>query len=782
MLCRRVLMNLIPQFASARNSGIVRTRAGSGWQESPTGRVMHLKTVTLIGLLCSGTSAFGQDSLALSSGSTTQGGTTALNLSLTSPAGSEPAGIQWTFAYSSSDIVSITAAAGPAATAAGKSVVCAGIPGSYTCLLTGVNASVVSDGVAATVSVTLSPTVTGSTPISVTNTIGASLAGSAIALAGAGATITVTGGIPPGLAVTSVQCNPLGLSSRVGSSCTVTLNQPAPSNITAVLSCNNSAVLNVPSSVVVAAGTSSTTFSVTAATVTTGQIVLVTATLGTSSQTGSVAVLPPLAFFSLACSASLIFGGNGTCIVTMNRNVYQNRTITITTNGGTALLAPPSVILAIGNSSSAFSITAGNVAGQYVVTVSSAGLSESAAVSVIGGQSPLLPICPLVCLPPDLGPPQTQTRIKPVSLSCNPRAAQAGDTITCEVQLNSAQIPEGLRLRVASSSREVKVPATVTTRPMQSSLSFQGYTSPNSKQQSAVLQVALGADTAQDSVIILPSRIPVHVIPGRQIPKPGSALGFPSVPYFDPLDGRFNRIGDQSQMGNDPGPVVTALVNGASQSQKLACSPGAIASLAGSWLVRENLAWSEPAGNTTELGGTAVTLNGDPVPVLYASGTRVDFLCPSLAPGIPILVRLENRLGKANPIAATMLAASPGIFTIDGSGNGLGAVLFPGTSAVATVRNPVVLGEPAQPGDNLAVRVTGVPTDAVVYVQLGDVRVPGYAIQTVAGRPGVYEVLTTVPAGVVFGDAVPVRIQVISAGGGFVESNVVTMAIEPVRP
>jgi uncharacterized protein (TIGR03437 family) len=317
---------------------------------------------------------------------------------------------------------------------------------------------------------------------------------------------------------------------------------------------------------------------------------------------------------------------------------------------------------------------------------------------------------------------------------------------------------------------------------MQSSLSFQGYTSPNSKQQSAVLQVALGADTAQDSVIILPSRIPVHVIPGRQIPKPGSALGFPSVPYFDPLDGRFNRIGDQSQMGNDPGPVVTALVNGASQSQKLACSPGAIASLAGYWLVRENLAWSEPAGNTTELGGTAVTLNGDPVPVLYASGTRVDFLCPSLAPGTPILVRLENRLGKANPIAATMLAASPGIFTIDGSGNGLGAVLFPGTSAVATVRNPVVLGEPAQPGDNLAVRVTGVPTDAVVYVQLGDVRVPGYAIQAVAGRPGVYEVLTTVPAGVVFGDAVPVRIQVISAGGGFVESNVVTMAIEPVRP
>ncbi|MGA2593478.1 MAG: hypothetical protein ABSH32_26475, partial [Bryobacteraceae bacterium] len=80
----------------------------------------------------SGAAAFCQsNSLALSSGMVTPGGTVSLNLSLTSPSGSQPAGIEWTFTYSPSAIVAISASAGTAATAAGKSLLCAGSPGSY---------------------------------------------------------------------------------------------------------------------------------------------------------------------------------------------------------------------------------------------------------------------------------------------------------------------------------------------------------------------------------------------------------------------------------------------------------------------------------------------------------------------------------------------------------------------------------------------------------------------------------------------------------------------------
>jgi len=229
-------------------------------------------------------------------------------------------------------------------------------------------------------------------------------------------------------------------------------------------------------------------------------------------------------------------------------------------------------------------------------------------------------------------------------------------------------------------------------------------------------------------------------------------------------------------------PAATALVNGASQAAKAACSPGGIASLLGSWLVQDNSGWSDATGQATQLGGTQVRVNGDSVPLLNASGTRVDFLCPQASVGTPLQVVVETGAGQSGPISAAMQDATPGIFTIDGSGQGQGMILFPGTSAVAMVRNPLVPGEPAQPGDTLAIRVTGLSPDARVSVTLGDVPTPVQSIQAVDGNPGVHEVLVTVPAGVPFGDAVPVRAQFVRAGGGVIESNVVTMAVEPVRP
>ena len=47
------------------------------------------------------------------------GGTVSLNLLLSSSSGGQPAAFEWTFAYSTTDIVAIAASAGTAATAAG---------------------------------------------------------------------------------------------------------------------------------------------------------------------------------------------------------------------------------------------------------------------------------------------------------------------------------------------------------------------------------------------------------------------------------------------------------------------------------------------------------------------------------------------------------------------------------------------------------------------------------------------------------------------------------------
>src|SRR5580692_12027023 len=149
-----------------------------------------------IAFFMSGAMAFCQDSLALSSGSTTPGGTVTLSLALSSTSGIQPAGIQWTFAYPPSAVVAISASAGTAATIAGKSLSCAGTAGSYMCFLTGLtstdlNANVIQNGQIAVLTVTMSATATGTTAISVNNALSTSVSGSAIQTNTSAGTINV---------------------------------------------------------------------------------------------------------------------------------------------------------------------------------------------------------------------------------------------------------------------------------------------------------------------------------------------------------------------------------------------------------------------------------------------------------------------------------------------------------------------------------------------------------------------------------------------------------------
>ena len=78
--------------------------------------------VLTIGLLAA-IPLFAQNSLVLSSGGS------ALNLTLTSRGGVQPAAIQWTLTYSSNELLSIKAVVAGSAAAAGKTINCAGHDG-----------------------------------------------------------------------------------------------------------------------------------------------------------------------------------------------------------------------------------------------------------------------------------------------------------------------------------------------------------------------------------------------------------------------------------------------------------------------------------------------------------------------------------------------------------------------------------------------------------------------------------------------------------------------------
>src|ERR1051325_6879443 len=186
--------------------------------------------------------------LALSSGSTTQGGTVSLNLSFTS-SGSQPAGLEWTIVYTASNIVSISATAGPAATAAGKSISCAGASGSYVCLASGINTNAIANGIVATVSVTLAPATT-STSLGLTNTLGATAGGDAYSVSGTGGTITAS---TTGLYhVSSLSCTPTTLQGAAYSTCTAGLDTAAPAGGATVLLSSDNANVTMAGSITVA--------------------------------------------------------------------------------------------------------------------------------------------------------------------------------------------------------------------------------------------------------------------------------------------------------------------------------------------------------------------------------------------------------------------------------------------------------------------------------------------------------------------------------------------------
>jgi hypothetical protein len=130
------------------------------------------------------------DSLALSSGTAGANGIASLNLVLTSPAGSEPASIQFTLTFPAANVTSISVSPGPTAIGAGKTAQCALASGAYTCLLFGLNATTISNGIVAVVNLTIAANVT--IGIGIGNPVAASPTGEAILLSATGATVTPT--------------------------------------------------------------------------------------------------------------------------------------------------------------------------------------------------------------------------------------------------------------------------------------------------------------------------------------------------------------------------------------------------------------------------------------------------------------------------------------------------------------------------------------------------------------------------------------------------------------
>jgi uncharacterized protein (TIGR03437 family) len=226
------------------------------------------------------------------------------------------------------------------------------------------------------------------------------------------------------------------------------------------------------------------------------------------------------------------------------------------------------------------------------------------------------------------------------------------------------------------------------------------------------------------------------------------------------------------------------VVEGAGYRPVLA--PGGIASVFGTSL----------AGGTvnatgllpTALGGTSVEMGGINVPLFYVSPTQINFQVPWEFTGVvgASNVEITAASGTSAVHAVSLAAVSPGIFTVNSSGSGLGAVTITSTGQIAAaatpaprgqyisiycsglgaVNNPPLTGAPAS-ADTLAF-TTQIPT-----VTIGGVPAPVHFSGLAPSFVGLYQVDVQVPVNVTPGPAVSL---VLAIGG--VASNTVTAAVQ----
>ena len=122
---------------------------------------------------------------------------------------------------------------------------------------------------------------------------------------------------------------------------------------------------------------------------------------------------------------------------------------------------------------------------------------------------------------------------------------------------------------------------------------------------------------------------------------------------------------------------------------------------------------------------------------------QVKFLCPALNPGTPLAIAVESDSGTTEPLASTMMEASPTIFPLDSSSGKQGLISFPAAKDLVMNRNFRIPAKPAQPGDPIVIWATGLGSTAelasgTVVVNISGIDAAVDSVSAVPGQAGVY--------------------------------------------
>jgi uncharacterized protein (TIGR03437 family) len=239
-----------------------------------------------------------------------------------------------------------------------------------------------------------------------------------------------------------------------------------------------------------------------------------------------------------------------------------------------------------------------------------------------------------------------------------------------------------------------------------------------------------------------------------------------------------------------PGAITISAAGVVSSADYLGGSvaPGELITMFGSGMGPSTLAGLQLDGNgnvAKSLAGVQVIFDGTPAPLIYVSSTQLSAAVPYEVAGqtsTKIQVQYQGR--SSNIISAPVASAAPGIYTLNASGGGGGAVI----NSDGTINSPT---NPAKAGSYISVYATGegqtnppgvdgvldgfpAPTPAqIVTATVGGANAPVlYAGGVPSLVAGVLQLNLQLPAGV-SGNAVPLLINI----GGATSQTGVTVAI-----
>jgi uncharacterized protein (TIGR03437 family) len=298
------------------------------------------------------------------------------------------------------------------------------------------------------------------------------------------------------------------------------------------------------------------------------------------------------------------------------------------------------------------------------------------------------------------------------------------------------------------------------------------------------------------------------------------AAGLPASAKFDPNHGAFSWVPSTSQVGaytvhftatdaaqatssadvivnvESNTPVALHLVNAASYVDDGGCSAGSIVTLLGGSFTHSPGQPASVSPLPTTLNGARVKGNGVFLPVMYASEFQLSFECPQLAPGTALSLVAENSTGSSSALSSATQYATPGIFSIDGSGKGQGAVVLANTGILAMPHVDGLLSQPVNAGDFVSIYATGLgpvakiipsgqPAPLTPLITLKpqvDVLINGVATNVqfaglAPGYIGLYQVNAQIPPATAANSATSVQLVVHLPNGSTVLSNVVTIAV-----